>query len=135
MSVTTRRVCITRPAVRDTVSELRNAVVELAADGDARPEERENIALVVSEAITNSVVHAYADRDVPGTVTVEAWLDGRDLVVCVQDEGPGVRPRADSPGLGLGLPFMAHYAREFEIEEPAGTEGARLRLVLPLAPA
>jgi serine/threonine-protein kinase RsbW len=41
----------------------------------------------------------------------------------IADEGDGLAPRTDSPGLGLGLPIMAHVTERFEIVSgPDGTE-------------
>jgi two-component sensor histidine kinase len=40
---------------------------------------------------------------------------GDRLLVHVADEGVGLRPRADSPGLGLGLGLMAQMADDFAI--------------------
>jgi anti-sigma regulatory factor (Ser/Thr protein kinase) len=47
--------------------------------------------------------------------------------VTVEDEGCGVRPRGDSPGVGLGLQIIARTTSAFEVERsPSG--GARLVL-------
>jgi serine/threonine-protein kinase RsbW len=40
--------------------------------------------------------------------------DGR-LTVVVHDEGRGMLPRPDSPGLGLGLPLIATLAESLEL--------------------
>ena len=37
------------------------------------------------------------------------------LRVVVSDEGRGILPRADSPGLGLGLPLIATLAESLEL--------------------
>jgi serine/threonine-protein kinase RsbW/stage II sporulation protein AB (anti-sigma F factor) len=37
------------------------------------------------------------------------------LRVIVADEGRGILPRADSPGLGLGLPLIATLAESLEL--------------------
>jgi serine/threonine-protein kinase RsbW len=47
---------------------------------------------------------------------VEASLEGdEELVVIVRDEGRGIAPRTDSPGLGLGLPLIASLAESLEL--------------------
>jgi serine/threonine-protein kinase RsbW/stage II sporulation protein AB (anti-sigma F factor) len=43
-----------------------------------------------------------------------AIRDGR-LAIAVRDEGRGMLPRADSPGLGLGLPLIATLAETLEL--------------------
>jgi anti-sigma regulatory factor (Ser/Thr protein kinase) len=73
-----------------------------------------DIKLAVTEACTNVVVHAYPDRE-DGPLGVQAILDESTLTIVVTDEGRGVLPRADSPGLGLGLPLIATLAESLEL--------------------
>jgi anti-sigma regulatory factor (Ser/Thr protein kinase) len=62
-------------------------------------------------------------------VTVDAWLDGGDhLAVRVLDEGHGLIPRAESPGLGLGLGLMAQMADDFRVANREGTRGTTVLL-------
>ena len=58
-----------------------------------------DVKLAVTEACTNVVVHAYPDGD--GPMSVSAGLSRGALTVVVSDEGRGILPRPDSPGLGL----------------------------------
>jgi serine/threonine-protein kinase RsbW/stage II sporulation protein AB (anti-sigma F factor) len=83
-----------------------------------------SIAVCVSEAMTNVVVHAYRDMDPPGQIEVEAELDGGSLTVRISDQGHGLEPRLDSPGLGLGLPLISQFADSSDIASPeqGGTE-------------
>lgn len=37
----------------------------------------------------------------------------------VIDEGGGMRPRPDSPGVGLGLPLIAQMTQAFEVRSSA----------------
>jgi anti-sigma regulatory factor (Ser/Thr protein kinase) len=81
----------------------------------------DGIALAVSEAVTNVVVHAYIDAPEPGDVEVFAERhpgDGLEIQVC--DDGRGMRPRRDSPGLGVGLPIVARLAQRFRVETRPG---------------
>jgi anti-sigma regulatory factor (Ser/Thr protein kinase) len=83
-----------------------------------------DIALAVTEAATNAVLHAYRDRSEPGNVVVEVE-DNRDyLCIYVRDEGTGLAPRVDSPGLGLGLGLIAQVADAADVRAPetGGTE-------------
>ncbi len=65
-----------------------------------------DIRLAVTEACANVVVHAYPDGH-EGPMEVVAKLDEGELTVVVRDWGRGIRPRSDSPGLGLGLSLIA----------------------------
>ena len=46
---------------------------------------------------------------------VLATLLGEELTVVVRDEGEGIAPRPDSPGLGLGLPLIASLAENVQL--------------------
>ena len=95
----------------------------------------ENLRVAVSEAVTNVVVHAYPDG-VAGTVRVTVTQNGRPEVrVVVRDRGNGLRPRPDSPGMGLGLPLIASLSDGFEVSDgtPAGT-AVSMRFYLDPAP-
>src|SRR3712207_9020716 len=39
------------------------------------------------------------------------------VLVTVSDEGSGMRPRPDSPGLGLGLPLISQMTHSFEVRQ------------------
>jgi anti-sigma regulatory factor (Ser/Thr protein kinase) len=93
----------------------------------------DGIALAVSEACTNVVVHAYRDVADAGTIAVGLELDGHSLRVLICDDGMGMRPRTDSPGLGLGLPIIASVADGFAVE-PGPHGGTELSMRFDVAP-
>ena len=104
------------PAEPRSVARARRAVLDalkgVAVDRDA-------IGVVVSEAVTNAVLHAYRDRERPGQVHVTADLHEEGVEVTVADDGLGMRPRPDSPGVGLGMPLIADLADNVIISSPA----------------
>lgn len=112
------------PASAEAIPEIRHLAVDWARRRGADDRDRHRIALAVTEAATNVVVHAYRDRAEPGTLAVELACDGAVLCVSVVDQGLGMQPRADSPGLGLGMPLIAQMADRLEVhtEETGGTE-------------
>lgn len=83
-----------------------------------------DIALAITEAATNVVLHAYRDHDEPGQVTIEASFQHDHVTFSVRDEGSGLAPRVDSPGLGLGLGLIAQVADSADVRAPedGGTE-------------
>jgi anti-sigma regulatory factor (Ser/Thr protein kinase) len=101
------------------IAAIRHEVRDCAErNGAADPNA---VALAVTEAITNAVVHAYVDRPEPGDIEVIVQRlpdEGIEILVC--DEGRGMMPRADSPGIGLGLPMVATLAERFEVQARAG---------------
>src|SRR5690348_8016505 len=101
------------PARPENVAVVRHAFGGLG-DVLAVPDQAlADVKLAVTEACTNVVVHAYPDGDGPMAVTA-AVCDGK-LTVVVSDEGRGIVPRPDSPGLGLGLPLIATLADSLEL--------------------
>jgi len=111
-------------ATRSAPGEGRRAVGRFAASAGATARALDSIALCVSEAMTNAVLHAYRHDDRSGPVEVEARLDGYSLWVRVRDRGRGLEPRIDSPGLGLGLPLISQMSASSQIVSPedGGTE-------------
>jgi len=109
-------------AVASEVATVRHAVVQAAMAHGIGGRPREDIALAVSEACSNVVMHAYRHEAAPGPLAVDAYRDDGEFFVVVCDEGIGMAPRPDSPGLGLGLGLIAGLARRFEIgsRQPAG---------------
>src|SRR3954471_21478042 len=100
------------PAEPRSASRARRAVLDalkgIAVDRDA-------VGVVVTEAVTNAGVHAYRDHRQPGRVHVSASLDDVGVAASVDDDGLGMRPRMDSPGVGLGLPLIGDLADRVEV--------------------
>jgi anti-sigma regulatory factor (Ser/Thr protein kinase) len=86
-----------------------------------------DIALAVSEAVTNAVLHAYRNGK-SGPMRVVACAEPTRLVVVVRDYGCGMSPHPNSPGLGLGLSVIGRLTTELNIERPADGGGTRLRM-------
>jgi anti-sigma regulatory factor (Ser/Thr protein kinase) len=122
------------PAVPASVPALRAAVAEFVGSAGVRGDHLDAVKLAVSEAVTNAVMHAYLDADEPGEVRVATCLRDGKVYVTVSDDGMGMMPRLDSPGLGVGLPFIADTADTLDIASSArgGTE-LRMSFQLPLA--
>ena len=119
------------PARPDAVSVLRRELTQHAVGIGADADVRDRLRLAVTEAVTNVVIHAYRDASEPGEVTVVAEQDDDRLIVQVCDEGLGMVPRIDSPGLGLGLGLMAQMADAFDIlTRPQGGVEVRLEFII-----
>ena len=124
LTSTPTRVHLRVPAVADQVATVRHAVLESAKAHGIGPASRDDIALAVSEACTNVVMHAYRGAAAPGPLAVDAYRDNDEFFVVVCDEGTGLRPRTDSPGLGLGLGLIGRLAQRLEIStlDPVGAK-------------
>jgi anti-sigma regulatory factor (Ser/Thr protein kinase) len=119
------------PAIAAAVPQLRESVRRFAIM--AGIPNTDDVALAVSEAATNAIVHAYNDRD-RGDVHIVACDEPERLVLTVRDYGGGIQPRVDSPGLGIGLPLIATLASMMSVEQPLdGGTLVRMRFEKALA--
>lgn len=116
------------PAEPRSVSRMRHAVVGFARTQGVPEATLGEIALAVTEAATNAVLHAFVDRN-PGTLALAAEPQHDALLVRVLDDGRGMQPRADSPGLGMGLPTMGQLAERLDLREGPGGRGTEVRMV------
>ena len=122
------------PAVPESVGRLRRAVADFARAHGATEDVVMGLQLAASEAMSNAVVHAFVDRDAPGTLTVIAARDGDGISVVVRDDGSGMKPRTDSPGLGVGLPLMTRTTQSLKFSEgPDGGTEVAMRFALDAA--
>ena len=131
----------TYPAAADSVRVARVSVAHWLEERSVDELVVGDVALAISEACTNAVVHGYTDR-AEGSFRVVAESTNGAVRVTVSDDGGGMVPRPDSPGLGLGLPLMASLTDVLEVRpasDGAGTvvsmlftaEGARGRTERP----
>ncbi|MEU8952193.1 HAMP domain-containing sensor histidine kinase [Streptomyces sp. NPDC048489] len=102
---------------------------------------------VVDNLLVNALVHGQEDGR-PARVEVGLRANGPDVLLVVDDQGPGIPPklraqvferfrrRPDSPGSGLGLTLVAqqialHRGRVRVLDRPGGP-GTRIEVTLPL---
>jgi anti-sigma regulatory factor (Ser/Thr protein kinase) len=104
---------LTLPARAENVAVVRHAIGGLGEALEIDDQTMSDVKLAVTEACTNAVVHAYPDGE--GPLEVAAYLREERLMLVVRDEGRGIVPRTDSPGLGLGLPLIATLAEALEL--------------------
>ena len=102
------------PALAASVARIRREMIETLARHDLAADRRDDIAAVVSEAATNTVLHAYRDS-APGPLYAAATLGGDSLIVWISDFGRGMLPRDDSPGSGLGVTLMIRLCDQLQI--------------------
>ncbi len=98
--------------VPQSVTEARRLVTALARQLGAI---EYDVALAVSEAVGNAVVHAFVGR-APGTVRVRAQRQRERLVVTVTDDGIGMMPNLNSPGLGMGVSLITRVADDVRFD-------------------
>lgn len=117
---------LTLPASAENVAVVRQvlgAIGEAVGLDDAF---LDDLRLAASEACANAVVHAYPD--VEGLLFVTVDVEDDAISVSVRDNGAGMAPRPDSPGLGVGLPLIASLSSSLElIASPDGGTDVRMR--------
>jgi serine/threonine-protein kinase RsbW/stage II sporulation protein AB (anti-sigma F factor) len=111
--------------VKDSVPDARHAVVRYLNAATTADPPLGDIAVVVSEAVTNVVMHAYREEE-GGDVRVGVAFSPEEIELTVEDDGDGMVPRPDSPGAGLGLPLIALLSERFDASSMAGG-GTRVR--------
>ena len=114
----------TFPAVPESVPRARRAVGDFARRRGVAADVLPKVALAVSEACTNVVLHAYRDEQQTGDLELRAEIVEEHLRVIVADAGVGLMPHLESPGLGLGLPIISQTADVVEVRssQAGGTE-------------
>jgi anti-sigma regulatory factor (Ser/Thr protein kinase) len=125
MRTAAKNLSATYLAEPDAVPAARHAVSEFAHHAGADGEQIESIRLATSEALTNSVLHAY--RGQPGNVYVTAAVVSHELWVLIADDGRGLEPQTDRPGLGLGLGLISQVTDELAIV-PRAAGGTEVRM-------
>ncbi len=129
-----RTVRLRVPARAEYIALARLALTGLAEIVTLPEELLADLKLALTEAVSNSVRHAYADGS--GFVSIVYELSGATLAVEVVDDGkgfdPGRPPELEGEELtegGLGIAIIRTIADEFELQSSPGVRGSRLRFV------
>jgi serine/threonine-protein kinase RsbW len=100
------------PADARSIGQARDALADLAARVGAPARD---VKLAASEAVTNCVVHAFRGG-AEGTIRITARMDGGRLVIAIADDGTGMKPNLESPGLGVGISLITTLASEVRFD-------------------
>lgn len=117
------------PSKSSNEAFARSAVACFAAQLDPTMEELGDIRTAVSEAVTNSIVHAYPDE--LGMVTLRCRiLKGNTLDIVVKDKGVGIadieqarKPMFTTGGMdrsGMGFTIMESFMTNLDITSEPG---------------
>jgi anti-sigma regulatory factor (Ser/Thr protein kinase) len=108
-------------ADRTAPSAARLALDEL--NGPIDPALKDDVRLLVSEVVTNSVIHAQPQS--PGEVALDVWASEEVVRVAITDCGPGFVAAELPPGgerSGWGLMMVDRLAHRWGVELDNGTE-------------
>ncbi|MFC5531683.1 anti-sigma F factor [Cohnella yongneupensis] len=118
-------------------SFARVSVAAFVTQLDPTLEQLDEIKTVVSEAVTNAIIHGYNGSS-DGLVTVEAEIDGDTLSLSISDVGNGIEDlelarqplftsRPELERSGMGFTIMENFMDAFEVETSKGG-GTKLRM-------
>ncbi|WP_305147482.1 anti-sigma F factor [Butyricicoccus faecihominis] len=107
----------------------RQAVGAFVSQLDPTMEELGDIKTVVSEAVTNAIVHGYADK--AGFITVSVRLfEGRALEIKIKDAGRGIADvqkarqpmftTGDDTRSGMGFTIMETFTDKLRVRSTEG---------------
>ncbi|GIP25443.1 anti-sigma F factor [Paenibacillus sp. J23TS9] len=118
-------------------SFARVTVAAFISQLDPTMDELSDLKTVISEAVTNSVIHGY-DSNPEGKVTITAEIVGDTVTITVEDKGAGIEDLdlarqplyTSKPELersGMGFTIMENFMDEFEVSSEPGS-GTSIRM-------
>ncbi|MFI2855566.1 anti-sigma F factor [Paenibacillus sp. JSM ZJ436] len=109
----------------------RVAVAAFISQLDPTMDELSDLKTVVSEAVTNCIIHGY-DSDPQGKVRIQASIDGDVITLIIEDRGQGIEDLemakqplyTSKPELersGMGFTIMENFMDEFDVVSEPGS--------------
>ncbi|PTX50874.1 stage II sporulation protein AB (anti-sigma F factor) [Melghirimyces profundicolus] len=119
-------------------SFARVAVASFVSQLDPTMEELTDIKTVVSEAVTNAVIHGYEERP-DGVITIRTEIEGDRVSIVIEDEGVGIRNIEEArqplytskPELersGMGFTIMENFMDRVDVTSSEG-KGTSVALI------
>ncbi len=110
-------------------SFARTVVAAFATQLDPTIEELADIKTAVSEAVTNSIIHGYANSF--GMITMHCIIEGNELIVEIKDNGVGIEniekameplytSRPELERSGMGFSFMEAFMDDLKVTSQVG---------------
>ncbi|APM40398.1 anti-sigma F factor [Clostridium kluyveri] len=113
-------------------SFARVSVAAFVSQLDPTLDELTDVKTAVSEAVTNSIIHGYENKE--GIVKIEASIKGRELILIVEDNGIGIenidvamqplytsKPELERSGMGFTVMETFMDSLQVESEKNKGT--------------
>ena len=123
------RIEITLPSYSKNEALARNVIAAFCVELNPTVDEIDDIKTVVSEAVTNCIVHAY--EGTCGDIVLRAEIDGRTIHIEVEDHGVGIadiekamKPyftdKPERERSGMGFTIMESFTDEMQVSETHG---------------
>ncbi len=124
-------------AKSENESFARVTVAAFVSQLDPTMDEITDLKTVVSEAVTNSIIHGY-DGNPDGVVSISAEIEGDTVTLIIEDQGRGIEDvelakqplYTSKPELersGMGFTIMENFMDEFDVTSEIGG-GTRIRM-------
>ena len=118
------------PAKSINESFARLVIIGFIAPLDPNAQELNEIKTIVSEGVTNAIIHGYEDNE-NGIIDMKASLEGRRLRVTIQDFGKGIEnielakqplytTKQEEERSELGVMIMESFSDQFEVKSVLG---------------
>lgn len=123
-------------SVPENIAFARSCVGAFAAQLDCTLEDIEEIKLVVSEAVSNCIIHGYENNPTQ-MITLTVSIDDHSVLeIVVEDQGRGIEDlqqameatySSDPTRMGLGFTFMKSFTDDMQVDTAPG-QGTTVRL-------
>jgi len=124
-------------ALSQNESFARVTVAAFIAQLDPTMDELTEIKTVVSEAVTNAIIHGY-ENDPNGTVVIQVIIENSLIDMTIKDSGLGIvdveearqplfTTKPDLERSGMGFTIMENFMDEVEVHSQPG-RGTEVRL-------
>lgn len=138
MSFTNNHMTLRFASLSANESFARVTVAAFVSQLDPTMEELTDIKTVVSEAVTNAIIHGY-DNSPDGEITISARIQGDSLHLTVEDSGRGIEDLelarqplyTSKPELersGMGFTIIENFMDEVDIVSQPGS-GTKVSMV------
>ncbi|SPM39962.1 stage II sporulation protein E [Mycobacterium numidiamassiliense] len=108
-------------AAADELADVRHRLADWLREADVPGTAIDDIVLVINEACTNCVEHAYRGHDV-GTMLLEVKIVDAEIQARITDSGSWKTPKINPGNSGRGLVLMRILSNTMEItSSPTGT--------------
>jgi stage II sporulation protein AB (anti-sigma F factor) len=129
-------------ALSQNESFARVTVAAFISQLDPTMDELTEIKTVVSEAVTNSIIHGY-EQDPNGLIYISMKIEDGMIDLSIRDEGIGIMDidearqplfttKPDLERSGMGFTIMENFMDEIEIQSQPG-KGTEIRLIKHLS--
>ncbi|MFV9510744.1 anti-sigma F factor [Tepidibacillus sp. LV47] len=117
-------------AKSENESFARVAVASFVSQIDPTLEEIDEIKTVVSEAVTNAIIHGYEENP-EGLVTIHVVLKDSIVEITIEDQGKGIEDiekalqplyttKPELERSGMGFTIMENFMDEMKVESKIG---------------